>query len=48
MRCENCCRSVNAALNALDGVAAKVSLESGTASVSSERHVSDEGLTQAV
>ena len=48
MRCENCCRSVNAALNALDGVAAKVSLESGTASVSSERPVSDEELTQAV
>ena len=48
MRCENCRRSVVAALNALDGVAAKVSLETGTASVSFERPVSDEELTQAV
>lgn len=48
MRCENCRRSVTSALNALDGIAAKVSLESGTASVSFERPVSDEVLTQAV
>ena len=48
MRCENCRRSVTSALNALDGVSAKVSLESGTASVSFERPVSDEELTQAV
>lgn len=48
MRCENCRRSVTAALNALDGVAAKVSLESSTANVSFERPVSDEVLTQAV
>lgn len=48
MRCENCQRSVTAALNALDSVAAKASLESGTASVSFERPVSDEELTQAV
>ena len=48
MHCENCRRSVTAALNALDGIAAKVSLESGTASVSFERPVSDEVLTQTV
>lgn len=48
MRCENCRRSVTAALNALDGIAAKVSLERGTASVSFERPVSDDILTQAV
>ena len=48
MRCENCRRSVTAALNALDGVAARVSLESGTASVSFEQPVSDEELTRAV
>ena len=48
MRCENCRRSVTAALNALDGVAAKVSLESSTANVSFERPVRDEVLTQAV
>ena len=48
MRCENCRRSVTSALNALDGVTAKVSLESGTASVSFERPISDEALTQAI
>ena len=48
MRCENCRRSVTSALNALDGVAAKVSLENGAANVSFERPVSDEVLTQAV
>ena len=48
MRCENCRRSVTSALNALDGVSAKVSLENGTASVSFENPVSDEVLTQAV
>ena len=45
MRCENCRRSVTAAL---DGVAAKVSLENGTARVSFERPLSDEELAQAV
>ena len=48
MRCENCRRSVTAALDALDGVAAKVSLENGTARVSFERPLSDEELAQAV
>ena len=33
MRCENCRRSVTATLNALYSIVAKVSLESGTASV---------------
>ena len=40
--------SVTAALDALDGVAAKVSLENGTARVSFERPLSDEELAQAV
>lgn len=48
MHCENCRRSVTSALNTLDGVSAKVSLENGTASVSFERPVSDEELTRAV
>lgn len=48
MRCENCRRSVTAALDALDGVAAKVSLENGTARVSFERPLSDEELAQAI
>ena len=45
---ENCRCSVTAALDALDGVAAKVSLENGTARVSFERPLSDEELAQAV
>lgn len=48
MRCENCRRSVTAALNAIDGAAAKVSLEKGTADISFERHIGDEELTCAV
>mgnify|MGYP000745111479 CR=1 FL=1 len=49
MRCENCRRSVTAALDALDGVAAKVSLENGTARVSfAATPSSAEELAQAV
>lgn len=48
MRCENCRRNVTAALNALDGVAAKVHLDTGIADISFEQNISDEELILAV
>ena len=45
MRCENCRRSVTAALDALDGVAAKVSLENGNEPGVSMRRPNFEDLT---
>lgn len=48
MRCESCRRRVTVALDALQGVAAKVDLETGTASVVFERPVGDEELTRAI
>lgn len=48
MRCESCRRSVTAAINSIDGAAAKVSLEKREAVVSFERHIDDEELISAV
>lgn len=48
MHCEHCLRSVTDAIDALDGVAAKVRLADGTAIVAYERSVSDEELIRAV
>lgn len=48
MRCESCRRNVTAAINAIDGAAARVSLEKGEADVSFERPISDEELISAV
>lgn len=48
MHCENCRRSVVAALNALDGVAAKIDPENQTADVFYERTVDDTELIKAV
>lgn len=48
MHCKNCKNSVEKALNALDGVAAKVNLKGNYAEISMERQVPDEVLTSAV
>lgn len=48
MRCESCRRRVTAAINAIDGAAAKVSLEKREAAVSFERDIDDEELISAV
>lgn len=48
MRCESCRRRVTAAINAIDGAAAKVSLEDRQAVVSFERKLTDEELISAV
>lgn len=48
MRCESCRRRVTAAINAIDGASAKVSLERREAAVSFERPISDEELLTAV
>ena len=48
MHCRNCANSVTNALNAIDGVSAKVSLKDNTAEVSFERTVDDADLKQAV
>ena len=48
MSCSHCTGRVEAALNALDGVSAKVSLENQTAVVTLRQPVSDEVLIQAV
>lgn len=48
MHCQNCVIHVSNALNEIDGVAARVNLSSGTATVYYDRPVSDEELKQAV
>lgn len=48
MHCRNCANSVTNALNAIDGVSAKVSLKDNTAEVSFDRMVDDANLKQAV
>lgn len=48
MHCRNCANSVTNALNAIDGVSAKVSLKDNTAEVSFDRTVDDTDLKQAV
>lgn len=48
MHCEHCRLSVTDAIDALDGVAAKVRLADGTAIVTYERPVRDEELIRAV
>ena len=48
MHCPNCATRVSNALNELDGVAARVSLHSGTATVYYNRPVSDDEFKQAV
>ncbi|MBQ5814012.1 MAG: cation transporter, partial [Clostridia bacterium] len=48
MMCPHCSGRVEKALNALEGVEAKVNLEAGTAAVTLTADVSDEVLTKAV
>lgn len=48
MSCEHCSGRVEAALNALDGVTAKVDLQAKTATVELSKEVSDEVLKKAV
>lgn len=48
MHCENCKNSVEKAINAIDGAAAKVDLKKQTARVDLEHEVSDQVLTEAV
>ena len=48
MHCPNCATRVSNALNELDGVAARVNLHSGTATVSYDRPVTDDELKRAV
>ena len=48
MHCQNCVNSVTKALNAVDGVSAKVSLSRGSAEVSYDRTVDELELKRAV
>lgn len=48
MRCESCRRRVTAAINSIDGAAAKVSLEKSEAVVNFGRQLTDEELISAV
>ena len=48
MSCGHCSARVEKALNALDGVTAKVDLEAKTASIETEGRASDEQLKAAV
>ena len=48
MRCESCRRRVTAAINAIDGAAARVNLERQEAVVSFERQLTDEEIISAV
>ena len=48
MRCSHCSGRVEAALNALDGVSAKVNLEEKTATVTLSQSISDEILIKSV
>ena len=48
MSCGHCSARVEKALNALEGVSAKVDLEAKCAAISTQGNVSDEQLTAAV
>ena len=48
MHCQNCVNSVTSALNAIDGVSAKVNLKDNSAEVSYDRPVDISALKQAV
>lgn len=48
MRCDSCRRTVMAGLNALEGISAKVSLETNTATVSFERPINDSEITETI
>ena len=48
MSCSHCSGRVEAALNALDGVSAKVNLEEKTATVTLSQSISDEILIKSV
>lgn len=48
MHCENCRNSVERAVNAIDGAAARVNLRKNTARVALEKPVADEVLIRAV
>ena len=48
MMCSHCTGRVDKALNAIDGVSAKVSLEDKCAYLTLSKEVSDQTLTQAV
>jgi copper chaperone CopZ len=48
MSCGHCSARVEKALNAIDGVEAKVNLESNSATVNLSKEVSDEALKAAV
>ena len=48
MHCQNCVNSVAGALNALDGVSAKVSLSDGSAEVIFDREIEESELKRAV
>lgn len=48
MHCGGCVKRVDAALNAIDGISAKVDLDSATAVVESAKEISDEVLKDAI
>ena len=48
MHCQNCVNSVTNALNAIDGVVAKVSLKDGSAEISYDRTVDEIDMKHAV
>lgn len=48
MHCENCKRSVERAVDELEGVVCKVNLKKGTAKVEYSREISDKELREAI
>lgn len=48
MRCESCRRTLTAKFNEMEGISAKVSLETKTAGISYERAITDEEIEKAV
>lgn len=48
MHCDNCVKQVMDAMNKIDGVSAKVDLESKTESIFYDREINDHDLCQAV
>lgn len=48
MHCGGCVKRVDVALNAIDGISAKVDLDSATAVVESAKEISDEVLKDAI
>lgn len=48
MRCESCRRKLMAKFNEMDGIAAKVSLETKTAVIAYERDITDEEIEKTV